>query len=417
MAYLRAPSTLAPTSRRAVLSWLGWGGLASGIELATELATGCSRKSAVDEKAATAGASSSATAAKPLRVGYLPITDATPLLVAHARGYFADEGLDVPRPTLLRSWPQVAEAFQARQVDLVHLLMPMTIWLRFGQGFPLKVVGWDHVDGSAVTAALRINRVDDLAGETVAVPFWYSIHNVILQQLLKKANLTPILRGDASRKARTVKLVVMAPPDMAPALANGSIAAFVVADPFNALAELNGVGRILRFTGDVWRRHACCVLTMHEDDLEKRPQWAQGALNAVAKAQRYTRTHRSEVAALLARDGKGYLPQPREVIERALGDHATTDHAVEGAIQHADWQSARIDFEPFPFPTYTEDLVTRLKDTLVEGDTTFLQKLDPKSVHASLVDDRFARAALTAAGGPAQFDIDSTLARIESFSP
>jgi NitT/TauT family transport system substrate-binding protein len=357
------------------------------------------------------------TSAKPLRVGYLPITDAAPLLVAHARGFFADEGIEAPRPTLLRSWPQVAEAFQARQVDLVHLLMPMTIWLRFGQAFPLKVVAWDHVDGSAVTAALRIERVDDLAGETVAVPFWYSIHNVILQQLLRKASLTPILHGDASREARTVKLVVVAPPDMSPALANGSIAAFVVADPFNALAELNGVGRILRFTGDVWRRHACCVLTMHEDDLEQRPQWAQGAINAVAKAQRYVRTHRSEVAAILARDGQGYLPQPREVIERALGDHATTDHAVRGAIQHGDWQSARIDFEPFPFPTYTEKLVTLLKDTLVEGDTSFLQKLDPKSVHASLVDDRFARAALAAAGGPTQFDLDATLARTESFSP
>jgi NitT/TauT family transport system substrate-binding protein len=401
-----------PASRRAFLSSLGWGSLAVGIDFAT----GCARSSPPQAQAA-GGDASAVGPAKTLRVGYLPITDATPLLVAHARGFFAEEGLDVPRPTLLRSWPQVAEAFQARQVDLVHLLMPMTIWLRFGQAFPLKVVGWDHVDGSALTAALRIERVEDLAGETVAVPLWYSIHNVIVQQLLRKAGLTPILRGDASRAARTVKLAVMAPPDMPPALANGSIAAFTVADPFNALAELNGVGRILRFTGDVWRRHACCVLTMHEDDLSQRPGWAQGALNAVAKAQRYVRTHRSEVAAVLARDGQGYLPQPREVIERALGEHATTDHAAKGAIQHPDWQSARIDFEPFPFPTYTEELVRRLKETLVEGDTTFLQKLDPQSVHAALVDDRFARAALAAVGGPALFDVDPSLARIESFSP
>jgi NitT/TauT family transport system substrate-binding protein len=399
-------------SRRAFLTSLGWGSLAAGIDLAT----GCARSSPPQAHAA-GGDAGPVGPAKTLRVGYLPITDAAPLLVAHARGFFADEGLDVPRPTLLRSWPQVAEAFQARQVDLVHLLMPMTIWLRFGQAFPLKVVGWDHVDGSALTAALRIERVEDLAGETVAVPLWYSIHNVIVQQLLRTAGLTPILRGDASRAARTVKLTVMAPPDMPPALANGSIAAFTVADPFNALAELNGVGRILRFTGDVWRRHACCVLTMHEDDVEQRPGWVQGALNAVAKAQRYLRTHRSEVAAVLARDGQGYLPQPREVIERALGEHATTDHAAKGAIQHPDWLSARIDFEPFPFPTYTEELVRRLKETLVEGDTTFLQKLDPKTVHAALVDDRFARAALASVGGPALFDVDPSLARIESFSP
>ena len=91
--------------------------------------------------------------------------------MAHGRGFFEAEGLKAARPTLLRSWPQVAEAFQARKVDVVHLLMPMTIWLRFGQAFPLKVVAWDHVDGSALTVAPDVARVEDLAGKTVAVRF------------------------------------------------------------------------------------------------------------------------------------------------------------------------------------------------------------------------------------------------------
>jgi NitT/TauT family transport system substrate-binding protein len=302
-------------------------------------------------------------------------------------------------------------------VDLVHLLMPMAIWLRFGQSFPLKVVGWDHVDGSAITAAPEIESVADLAGKTVAVPFWYSVHNVILQQLLKKASLAPILRGEPSREKKTVKLVVMAPPDMTPALAAGSIAAFAVADPFNALAELSGVGRTLRFTGDVWERHACCVLTMRASDVDSRPAWVQSALNAVAKAQRYTREHRAEVAALLAKEGEGYLPQSREVLERALADHETTDHSAPDSRLHPDWKSARVDFEPFPFPSYTERLVDLLKETLVEGATDFLQKLDPKAVHGDLVDDRFARAALAAAGGPAAFGIDGSLARTEVVAP
>lgn len=394
-------------SRRAFLSCLG-----GGIVGLAGVGSGCSRSS-VDSSDAGAHDQGSRT----LRVGYLPITDAAPLLVAHGHGFFAQEGLDVARPVLFRSWPQVAEAFQARQVDVVHLLMPMAIWLRFGQGFPLKVVGWDHVDGSAVTAAIRIRRIEDLAGETVAVPFWYSVHNVIVQQILRHAGLTPILRGDASRDARTTKLVVMAPPDMPPALASGSIAAFVVADPFNALAELNGVGNILRFTGDVWRRHACCVIAMHEDDLTHRPALAQAALTAIAKAQSFTRGHRSEVAALLGREGSGYLPQTREVIARALSEHESNDHALSGAVQHADWNSARIDFEPFPFPSYTETLVRLLKETLVEGDTAFLQRLDPASVHGALVDDRFARAALTATGGPSVFDLPSDLHRSESLAP
>jgi NitT/TauT family transport system substrate-binding protein len=352
-----------------------------------------------------------------LNVGYLPITDAAPLLVAHGRGFFEAEGLKAARPTLLRSWPQVAEAFQARKVDVVHLLMPMTIWLRFGQSFPLKVVAWDHVDGSALTVAPDVARVEDLAGKTVAVPFWYSIHNVILQQLLRHAGLRPVLKEEPSREARTVKLVVLPPPDMPPALARGSIAGFIVADPFDALAEINHVGRILRFTGDVWQHHACCVVVMRQDDIDRRPAWAQAVVSALGKAQVYLRNNRADAAKLLSSEGAGYLPQPRAAIERALTHYDASEYGRTGAIQHPGWGASRIDFQPFPYPSYTEALVGLLKDTLVEGDTTFLRALDPKRVHAELVDDRFARKAVAAAGGAASFGLDPGWQRREHIEP
>ena len=47
----------------------------------------------------------------PVRIGYLPITDATPLLVAHGRKLFEAEGLHADKPRLFRSWAQVIEAF------------------------------------------------------------------------------------------------------------------------------------------------------------------------------------------------------------------------------------------------------------------------------------------------------------------
>jgi NitT/TauT family transport system substrate-binding protein len=94
----------------------------------------------------------------------------------------------------------------------------------------------------------------------VAVPFWYSIHNIVLQILLRDAGLKLDLQGDATNVPEDeVKLVVLPPPDMISALANRSISGFIVAEPFNATAENLRIGRILRFTGDVWQDHACCV--------------------------------------------------------------------------------------------------------------------------------------------------------------
>lgn len=348
-----------------------------------------------------------------LRIGYLPITDATPLLLAHALGLYEREGLKPSRPVLFRSWSQLVEAFLARQVDVVHVLMPVAIWMRFSQNVPVRVVAWNHTDGSALTVAPGVRSLEELAGRTVAVPFWYSIHNVVLQLLLRHAGLTPVLREAPSARDRTVRLTVMAPPDMPAALASGAIAGFIVAEPFNALAELNRVGEIFRFTGDVWLHHACCVVVMHEEDIQQRPQWAQAVVTALARAQRFARERREETARLLSREGEGYLPQPRAVVARALGFYDREFYRRTGAIRHGDWPSARIDFQPFPFPSYTELLVRLLKTTRVEGERDFLDSLDPSQAHRLLVDDRFARVALQAAGGPESFGLTPQLARVE----
>ena len=60
-----------------------------------------------------------------LKIGYLPITDAAPLLYAHGTGKFEEQGIPTAPPALFRSWPALVEAFQAGQVDVVHLLAPI----------------------------------------------------------------------------------------------------------------------------------------------------------------------------------------------------------------------------------------------------------------------------------------------------
>ena len=413
-------------SRRELLRLAGLAAIAGPTALAACTAPGAPGSGAPASASASLGGAASPGASPPangpladgrIRIGYLPITDAAPLLLAHARGLYAEEGLRVERPTLFRGWSQIAEAFQAGQVDVVHLLMPLTVWLRFGSRVPLKVVAWDHTGGSALTVATTIGSLADLAGTTVAVPFWYSIHNVVLQLLLRGAGLTAVTTGEPSAADGTVKLVVMAPPDMPPALANGAIAGFIVADPFNAVAEVNGVGRILRFTGDVWLDHACCVVTVGEGAVAAAPDVVERVVAAVARAQLWARDNRAEAARLLSADGDNYLPQPRVAIERALTHYELTEYGPSGAIRHPEWATARIGFQPFPFPSYTAALVRLLGETLVEGDRSFLDGLDPAAVHGELVDDRFVRAAIERLGGPAAFGLPADLTRTEVIAP
>lgn len=353
---------------------------------------------------------------EPVRVGYLPITDATPLLVAHGKGFFEAEGLKVEKPVLFRGWSQIVEAFLAGQVNVVHLLSPITVWARYGGKTPAKVVAWNHTSGSGLTVGHDINSVAELGGKTVAIPFWYSIHNVVLQKLLRENGLKPVTRASGEIAADEVNLLIMAPSDMVPALAAGQIAGYIVAEPFNAAAEVNQVGKVLRFTGDVWKDHACCVVFMNEQDLSERPEWSQKVVNAMVKAQLWTRDNRAETAQLLSSaNEQKYTPHSPEILSRVLTptDEDLAEYVKTGAIKHPEWRDRRIDFQPYPFPTYTEELVKLLKETHVEGDRAFLDALDPAFAAKDLVDDSFVKKAIAEAGGLEAFGLADAFDRQE----
>ncbi len=342
-------------------------------------------------------------------IGYLPITDSAPLLTGYANDHFADHGVDAAEPTLFRGWSDLAEAFLAGEVNVAHFLMPMTVWMRYGDELDanVNVVAWDHTDGSALTVRQEIDEWSDLGGGTVAVPFWYSIHNVILQLGLRERGLTP--RTDSSADAvgdDEVNLVVTPPPDMPAALENGSIEGYIVAEPFNAIGELNADGKILRFTGDIWREHACCVVVMREELVEAQPEWTTDVMGGLVDAQQYLRGNRSEAARLLSSEGSGLLPQGPEPIDRALTHY--DDHQPyldSGAIRNEEWDIERIGFYPYPYPSYTKELVRRMRETRVEGEDAFLDGLDPAEVADDLVAYDPVRTALEAAGGPPAFDV------------
>lgn len=342
------------------------------------------------------------------RIGYLPITDAAPLLVAHGQDRFAAAGVPMQRPVLFRGWESVAQAFVAGEVDVVHLLMPFALQLRFAVGANVRMIAWSHTNGSALTVRPDVRDIRDLAGTSVAIPFWWSIHNVTLQRQLRAAGLTPVVREAPSQADGTVQLVVMSPADMLPALHTGTISGYIVADPFNAAAEVKKVGKILWFTGDSWRDNACCVVVVRQQLIDDAPDTVQGITDALAGAQLWLGANRADGAKLLSE--KKYLPQPLPAITKAVArkpeDYAQTN-------RRPDWHGERIGYAPFPFASFTGALVEAMRDTVVDGDTGFLERIDPATAHAELVDDRFVRHSIDALGGPGAFGLPGSLTRTE----
>ncbi|MDE1903195.1 MAG: ABC transporter substrate-binding protein, partial [Alphaproteobacteria bacterium] len=152
-------AALRHVSRRDLLDYFAAGGLAA-------------LASALPERARAADPDADET----VRIGYLPITDAASLLVAHANGYFQDEGLKVAPPTLIRGWAEIAEGFVARRFNVVHLLNPVPVWMRYNNKIPAKIMVWGHTNGSGIVVGHQtgIKSFADLGGKQIAVPFWYS---------------------------------------------------------------------------------------------------------------------------------------------------------------------------------------------------------------------------------------------------
>lgn len=285
-----------------------------------------------------------------IKIGYVPITDAAALLIAHDQGYFKDEGIDSVKPTLIRGWSPLVEAFAAHRFNLTHMLIPIPVWMRYNNKYPIKITAWDHTNGSAVLVGKKsgINEPKDFGGKQFAVPYWYSIHNIVSQRIMKAAGIKPVIRPQSAKLAPDeCNFLVLAPPSMPPALAAGTIDGYCVAEPFNALGELKAGGKVLRFTGDAWKGHPCCVVVMHEEDAmdPDRAAWAQGVHNAVVRAQILLAENRESMSEILSRDGKGYLPVPKEVVKRAMMFYDPAYYKNPPAIKHPEWDQNRIDFQ------------------------------------------------------------------------
>jgi len=344
-----------------------------------------------------------------LRLGYIPITDATPILIAYENRFFQDEGLKVAKPVKVRRWSTLTESFLTNKFNLTHMLFPIPVWMRFNRKFPVKVLAWNHINGSALSVKKNsnIHSFRDLGGCQIAVPYWYSMHNIILQMGLRHVGLKPVIQyHTASLKPDEVNLFILPPPEMPSAMVANKIDGYIVAEPYNAIAEMKIGAKILRFTGDIWKNHPCCVVVMNERLIHTNPIFTQKVINAIVRAQLWISQHPLKTAQILSKDGKNYLPVSSKILSRVFTGYELSLYG-EGntpqAIKHPKWQVGRIGFQPYPYPSATKLIIQEMQHTRMEGNVEFLKNIQIDSAIRNLVDETFAKKAIQNAGGLKQF--------------
>ncbi|MFZ5892769.1 MAG: ABC transporter substrate-binding protein [Myxococcota bacterium] len=208
------------------------------------------------------------------RLGYLPVTCHLTCPVAD----YIKKSLNAPgrfEPIRFGGFPELKEAFLARYTLATFILAPMAMALR-EQGVRVKIVYLGHRDGTAmmVHKDSAIVRIEDLAGKRVAVPNRFSNQRLLLFKALRERGLS----------IKQVELVEMPPPDMPAALYARAVDAITSGEPFMAQTELDGYGRVLYLTKDVWPNFISCVLAVHEDLMQTDRAGVQLLVDGIAQS-------------------------------------------------------------------------------------------------------------------------------------
>ena len=177
---------------------------------------------------------------------------------------------------MFQGFPEIKEALIANQMQAGFMVAPMAIALR-SQGVPIKIVYLGHRYGSAVVVRKDgpMRTFPDLRGRVVAIPSRFSDERLILFRAMKVHGMKPA----------TFKMVEMAPPDVAGALAASAVDAFSMGEPFPSQAEMGGFGRVLFHAREYWPDlHVLRAGRARQDMIDKRPEAVQVLVDGIARS-------------------------------------------------------------------------------------------------------------------------------------
>jgi nitrate/nitrite transport system substrate-binding protein len=299
-----------------------------------------------------------------LKVGFIPITCATPLIMAEPLGFYKKHGLNV-EVLKASSWAMIRDLALNKQIDATHMLTPMPLAISMGVGsqsapFLMPIV--ENINGQAITLHMKhkgVKTAKEMKGFKLAVPFDYSMHNFLLRYYLAQGGLDP---------DKDVQIRTLPPPEMVANLRAENLDGYLAPDPFNQRAVFEGFGFIYMLSKEIWDGHPCCAFSCSQEFATTNPNSFKALMRALVDATGYAanKSNRKEIAKAIAT--KNYLNQPLEVLEQVL-----TGVFPDG-LGNTRTVPDRIDFDPFPYHSMAIWILTQMKRWgYIKGDVNYKQ--------------------------------------------
>ncbi|ACK68316.1 nitrate ABC transporter, ATPase subunits C and D [Rippkaea orientalis PCC 8801] len=245
-----------------------------------------------------------------LNIGFMPLTDCAPLVVAKEKGFFAKHGLT--EVNLLRepSWKAIAQGVASGRLDAAQMLasMPLALSLGMEDQAPIPTVTALTLSrhGNAITLSRQLydKGVRTLADfkriitqnrdklYTLGMVNPASVHNLMLRYWLASGGIDPDV---------DVKLIVVPPVEMVANLKAGYIDGYCVGEPWNSQSVAEELGFVIATDSEIWQSHVEKVLGVKEDWANQYPATHIALVKALIEACEYCDDfrHREEILDLI----------------------------------------------------------------------------------------------------------------------
>lgn len=297
-----------------------------------------------------------------LNIGFVPITCATPIIMAQPMGFYGRYGLNA-KVIKTAGWAVARDKSLSGEYDASHMLTPMPLAMSLGAGSvaePYIMPAVENINGQAIVLSNEhLDKRDpkQWKGFTFGVPFEYSMHNFLLRYYVAEFGLDPDV---------DIQIRVVPPPEMVANLRAGNLDGYLSPDPFNQRAVWEGIGFLHILTKDIWEGHPCCAFAAPLSFATELPNTYGALLKSIIDATQYASKaeNRKEISAAIA--PTNYLNQPVAVIEQVLtGTYADGLGEVKQVPD-------RIDFDPFPWHSMGVWILTQMKRWgYIEGDVDY----------------------------------------------
>lgn len=324
---------------------------AGAVTAGTVLTHGCSSGSSTSPTASTAPAVNVNAADGPevtkAKLGFIPLTDCAPLVIAKVKGFFAKYGMKDVEVVKQASWGTTRDNLDlgsdAGGIDGAHILTPMSYQISEGtvtmghKKLPMYILARLNLDGQGISVAntykemgVRLDSAPlkeriaqaDAAGKIfkVAVTFPGGTHDLWMRYWLAAGGIDP------DREAATM---VVPPPQMVANMRVGNMEAFCVGEPWNALLINNKIGYSALTTGEMWNNHPEKAFAMSAEWADKHPKATMALLKAVLEAQMWCDKleNKAEMAKITA-ENKWIKTKEKAIVGRAKGIYDYGDGRV-----------------------------------------------------------------------------------------